>query len=271
MTNWICTACLAEFPDSENPPETCPICTDPRQFVPPRGQTWTSAEKLVAEGHRTDIRELEPGLYGIGIAPALDLGKRAVLVAHPDGGVLFDGVPLLDDDALAEIMRLGGVRAMVASHPHLYGALATNARKLGNVPVYLPEADRGWLMNTDVEVTYFSGDALDLGDGLTLHVTGGHFPGSSFLYWPDGAGGKGAILAGDTIVPTPGCDWVSFMWSVPNMVQLPLRDIRRIVAAADRLAYDRLYGGWWDALIAQNAKAVVAASEKRLVAMQAGG
>ena len=87
MTNWICTACFAEFPATAQPPGTCPICTDPRQFVPPQGQAWTSAEQLAADGYRTEIREHEPGLYGIGIAPQIDIGKRALLVAHPEGGI----------------------------------------------------------------------------------------------------------------------------------------------------------------------------------------
>ena len=232
---------------------------------------WTSEAELVAKGHKTEIREEESGLFGIGVTPAAGIGQRALLVTHPEGGVLFDGVPLLDDDALVEIARLGGVRAIVASHPHLYGALVTNARKLGNVPVYLPVADRAWLMNPDPLVSYFSGDTLDLGHGLTLHVTGGHFDGSSFLHWPEGAGGKGAILCGDTMLVSPGQDWVSFLWSAPNRVQLGPRAIRRIVSTAEALAYDRIYAGWWDAIVPANAKARVDASEKRLRDIQLNG
>jgi hypothetical protein len=271
MPNWICSTCCAEFPPSDTPPETCPICSDPRQYVLPRGQRWTTKAELVADGHRTEIREEEPGLYGIGVTPKAGIGQRALLVAHDEGGVLFDGVPLIDDEGLAEIARLGGVRAIVASHPHLYGAIITNARKLGNVPVYLPEADRQWLMNPDPLVTFFSGDRLDLGHGITLHVTGGHFDGSAFLFWPDGAGGKGAILTGDTMLVTPGQDWVSFMWSSPNLVQLNPGAIRKIVAAAEVLDYDRIYAGWWDAKIPAGAKARVAASEARIRQMQARG
>lgn len=271
MTRWICATCCAEFPETDIPPETCPICTDPRQYVLPRGQVWTSEAELVAKGHKTEIREEEPGLYGIGVTPKAGIGQRALLVTHPEGGVLFDGIPLLDDAALAEIGRLGGVRAITASHPHLYGAIITNAKKLGNVPVYLPEADREWLMSPDPLVTFFSGDRLDLGDGLSLCVTGGHFDGSAFLHWPEGADGKGALLTGDTMLVTPGQNWVSFMWSSPNLVQLNPKAIRKIVAAAEVLDYDRIYAGWWDAMIPRDAKARVAASEARIREMQARG
>ena len=271
MTHWICDTCCAEFPDTETPPALCPICEDPRQYVLTRGQVWTSEAELVANGHVTEIREEEPGLYGIGVTPKAGIGQRALLVAHPDGGVLFDGIPLLDDAALERIAALGGVRAIVASHPHLYGALVTNAKKLGDVPVYLPEADRQWLMNPDPLVTFFSGDRLDLGHGVSLHVTGGHFDGSAFLHWPEGAGGKGAILTGDTMLVSPGHDWVSFLWSAPNRVQLGPKAIDRIVSMSDAVPYDRIHAGWWGDTIAANAKARVAASAARIRDIQQHG
>lgn len=271
MPKWICNTCCAEYPETEHPPEHCPICEDGRQYVLPRGQVWTQESELIVNGHKTEIREEEPGLYGIGVTPKAGIGQRALLVAHPEGGVLFDGIPLLDEAALDEIARLGGVRAIVASHPHLYGALVTNAKKLGNVPIHLPEADRAWLMSPDPLVTFFDSDVLDLGHGITLHVTGGHFDGSAFLYWPEGADGKGVLLTGDTMLVSPGQNWVSFMWSSPNMVQLNPKAIRKIVAAAEVLEYDRIYTGWWDAMMPRNAKVRVAASEARIRDMQARG
>ena len=40
---FICVTCGTQYPPSEQPPDRCEICLDERQFVNPRGQTWTSA------------------------------------------------------------------------------------------------------------------------------------------------------------------------------------------------------------------------------------
>jgi hypothetical protein len=65
MPAFICTACGAQFAPSEAPPARCPICEDERQYVPPRGQTWTTLPALAAS-HFNSYREHEPGVIGIG-------------------------------------------------------------------------------------------------------------------------------------------------------------------------------------------------------------
>lgn len=265
MHTWICQTCCAEFPAAGTPPGQCPICSDERQYVLPSGQTWLSPGEL-ASSHRTEIRALEPGLFGIGVTPRIGIGQRALLIAHPDGGVLWDGVPLLDDAALEFIAAQGGVRAMVMSHPHLYGTMVTNAEKLGGVPIFLPETDRDWTMHPSARITYFSGDRLDLGHGIIQYVAGGHFAGSSVLHWPQGADGKGAILTGDTITVTPDQRWASFMWSYPNQVPLNPLAIARILDTVAPLAFDRLYAAWWDSVIDHDAPARVRASAARYIA-----
>ena len=263
MTVWLCKTCFNEVAPSAEPPETCRICSDERQYVPPAGQEWISIADFAAT-HRNDLRDQEPGLLGIGVEPQAGIGQRALLIEHPDGGVLWDGVPLLSEEAIDGINRRGGVRAMAMSHPHLYGAAVSNSISLGNVPIFIPAADRDWIARPHENIRVFAGDRLDLGHGVTAHVTGGHFDGSAFLHWRDGADGKGALLTGDTIMVTPGGGRVSFMWSVPGLIQLPPAHIRRIVAMTEPLAYDRIYGGWWDSKVENDAKAVVARSERRI-------
>lgn len=270
LHTWLCKTCAAEFPPSAEPPASCPICEDPRQYVGANGQEWLQEADL-AKTHKTVLREEEPGLLGVGTEPGVAISQRALLITHPDGGVMFDGFAYLGQAGVDEIQRRGGVRAMTMSHPHLYGAAVTNSIKLGNVPIYLPEADRQWLMYPHENVQFFSGDFLDLGHGVTLHVTGGHFDGSSFVHWPEGAGGKGAILTGDTIFTGNDKDWVSFMWSTPNRVTLGPRAIRKIIAMTEKLDYDRLHDGWWGSGVMENAKAKVAASADRILDIQANG
>ena len=42
MECYICTQCGTQFGQSQNPPKSCKICTDERQFVNPQGQKWTT-------------------------------------------------------------------------------------------------------------------------------------------------------------------------------------------------------------------------------------
>ena len=58
-------------------------------------------------------------------------------------------------------------------------------------------------------------------------------------------------------------DWVSFMWSYPNLVPLPGAEVERIAAVVATLEFDRIYGAWWDRVVAADAKVKVARSAAR--------
>jgi hypothetical protein len=58
MTFYICTACGTQHAESEQPPGHCVICEEERQYVPPRGQTWTTLEAL-QQSHTNTFREYE--------------------------------------------------------------------------------------------------------------------------------------------------------------------------------------------------------------------
>src|SRR6266853_619187 len=81
-----------------------------------------------------------------------------------------------------------------------------------------------------------------------------------YLHAPDG---KGALLAGDIIAPAGDRRWVSFMYSYPNYIPLPASEIDRIVAAVEPFDFDRIYGAWWDRIVASDAKAAVRRSAER--------
>ena len=61
MPAFICTACGTQYPDSAQPPAQCKICEEERQYVPPRGQTWTTLQAL-RQSHSNTFRECEPGV-----------------------------------------------------------------------------------------------------------------------------------------------------------------------------------------------------------------
>ena len=103
--------------------------------------------------------------------------------------------------------------------------------------------------------------------GLTAVRCGGHFEGSSVLHWPAGAGGRGALFTGDTIMVAADRRWVSFLRSYPNYLPLPAVAVERIAAAVEPLAYDRIYGNpGWEKLIETGAKDAVARSVERYLA-----
>ena len=83
----VCAACGNHFPDPR--PDVCVVCADERQWLPPGGQRWTTLADLAAgAGHSSDVREVEPGLTGIGANPPFAIGQRSLVVATPAGNIL---------------------------------------------------------------------------------------------------------------------------------------------------------------------------------------
>lgn len=265
MTAWICVTCGNQHADTPSPPTVCAICTDERQWVPPSGQRWTSLADLAAAGHGCEVAEVEPGLVGIGVTPKVGIGQRALVVRTDAGALLWDPPGFLDDAAVAAVRDAGGLDAISASHPHFYGVAVEWSRAFGGVPILLPEADADWLMRPDAAVRWWSG-AREVLPGVTLVQCGGHFDGSAVVHWAGGAGGRGAMLVGDTVLVTPGCDRVAFMRSFPNFLPLPAARVRRVVETLARYPYDRIHGGWWSTTVATDAPAVVAASAESYLA-----
>jgi hypothetical protein len=72
-------------------------------------------------------------------------------------------------------------------------------------------------------------------------------------------------LSGDTIQVVGDRRYVSFMRSYPNLIPLPASVIRQIVAAVDGLAFDRIYGGWWDTIVATDGKRAIHQSAERYI------
>ena len=264
MTSYFCATCGTGYPPSDAPPAECPICLDERQYLPPGGQRWTTQAEL-RKTHQSDLRELEPGLLGVGASPGIGIAQRALVIAQPGGGVMWDCTQLVTDEAVDRIKQQGGVRAIAVSHPHFFTAMNDWSAALGNVPIVLHQELQRHVANQGPNVTYWSGETHDLGQGITLVRGGGHFTGSTWLHWAGGAGGKGAIFTADTIMVVPDTRWVSFMYSYPNLIPLPPREVHRIVATTTPFAFDRIYSGWWDRVLEHDAKARLAASAERYV------
>lgn len=243
------------------PPAVCPVCEDERQYVGWDGQEWTTLEALRRE-HAAEFREEEPDLVGIGMMPSLAIGQRALLVRTAGGNVLWDCIPLLDATVETEVTRLGGIRAIAISHPHFYSSMVEWGRAFG-APVLLHADDRQWVMRHDPCLQFWEGDVLPLHDGISLIRCGGHFDGAAVLHWPAGAGGRGALLVGDTIMVCRDRRHVSFMRSYPNLIPLGPPAVHRILAALGPYRFDRIWSGWWSQQGAQDAETSLQSSADR--------
>ena len=261
MPAWICVTCGVQHRDTAAPPDTCAICLDERQYVGWDGQQWTTQEAL-ARDHRNEIREEEPGLVGLATTPTMAIGQRALLVRTDAGNVLWDCISLLDEPTVAAVRELGGIDAICASHPHFYGSVIDWAEAF-DAPVYLPAADRDWIMRPSTRIRLWDTDTIEPVPGLTLARIGGHFDGAAVLHWPAGADGHGALLTGDTVTVVPDRRWVSFMWSYPNLIPLDAATVTDIARRVAKFRFQRVYGGWWGRVVVDDGAAAVARSAHR--------
>ena len=238
----ICTTCGTSFPDASEPPTSCPICEDERQFVPRSGQGWTTPVRLAA-GHANAWRKLEDGLFEIHTAPSFAIGQRALLLRTAQGNILWDCITLFDEATEALVRALGGLAAIAISHPPYYSCMQDWARAF-DCPIHLHKADAQWVMRPDSRVRYWEGETMAIAPQLTLLRLGGHFPGGTVLHWADGAQRRGALLSGDIVQVAADAGRVSFLWSYPNMMPLSAATVRRIADTLKPWPFERIYGAF---------------------------
>ena len=147
MPNYICVTCGTQYPESDQPPEHCPICEDERQYVNPNGQQWTTLEAL--RPIINVIEPLEPQLYRLKPEPKIGIGQYAHLVQTPEGNVLWDCVPFIDEATVEAINALGGIRAIAISHPHFHTAMVEWSRAFNDAPIYIHAGNRPDVVRPD--------------------------------------------------------------------------------------------------------------------------
>jgi hypothetical protein len=259
LTTYLCKACGTQYPPSEEPPAACPICEDPRQYIPhDEGQVWLTFEEFLAR-HEPDLRD-DHGLLGIGCAPSFSIGQRALLVKSSAGNVLWDCMAYLDDEIEERIAAEGGLGAIAISHPHYYSTMVEWARTF-SCPIYLHEAERKWVMRSDSSVRFWEGETHELGGGLTLIRCGGHYEGGQVLHWRE----RRALLTGDIVMVIPDRRYVSFMYSYPNLIPLPSSKVQGIADALAPFEFDTIYGAWWDRFIEADGSNIVRRSAERYI------
>lgn len=234
MPRYICKSCGVQRGRTQEPPETCPICDDPRQFVPVGGHAWMTPDAMLAE-HGNVIRQVAPDLMSICTVPQVAIGQRAFLIRTPAGNVLWDCVSLLDDATIALVEALGGLAAVAVSHPHFYAGMARWGRVF-DCPVLVHADDQAWIAEDNAHIERWEGETRAVLPGIELHRIGGHFAGSSVLHWAE----RRELFAGDTVLVTADRAHVAFMWSYPNNVPLPADCVREMAARLNRIEFDTL-------------------------------
>ncbi|EFX04467.1 metallo-beta-lactamase superfamily protein [Grosmannia clavigera kw1407] len=247
----VCTACGTQFPTADRTAlPSCIICDDPRQFTPPSGQAFATMGELRRRHHNV----FHPAAGGDGrltsivTEPKLAIGQRAILVRTPAGNILWDCLTLLDAATIEHIRALGGLRAIVISHPHYFSSHVEWAAAF-DCPVYLRGEDRVWAVQQSPHQVFLEGEPVHeivvgndsnsrIKTGAKAIRLGGHFPGSQVLLF------DGHLLIADTLVTTPAGmgSWTTdalgqprrrpahmnsfaFMWSIPNMIPLAADEV----------------------------------------------
>ena len=240
--NWICAHCGLQYAEHETPPAQCLNCSNERESMTHKPPRWTTLAEMA--GHYQNVfTPLGDGVTGICTSPAFGIGPEVFFIQTSAGNVLWDCVAYLDQSTIEQILALGGLSAIVISHPHMFASVVEWSHSLGKVPVFSHEDNRLWMPRPDPVIHWRQGESFAVNSALTVVRCGGHFPGSSVLYWKEGAEGKGTLFTGDTILPVEDRRWVSFMYSYPNLIPISRRSVEKIVNAISGLEFDRIYGG----------------------------
>jgi len=182
------------------------------------------------------------------------------LIKTPAGNVLWDCVALLDDETIDWIKSIGGLQAIVISHPHYYTTHLEWAETF-DCPVYMSEEDSKWLCREDKKsVRKFIEEGkteLDIPakDGKSTGVKAiklsGHFPGSLVVLY------DGRLGVADTLVTTPaglgnwgkkgrpeGMNSFGFYWSIPNLIPLPPDEIAEMWQVLNQYEFHSTHGAF---------------------------
>jgi hypothetical protein len=264
LNHYICETCGVQYESTNQEPKECTICTEERQYVNPKGQSWTTLIKMINDGHYNNtIKSEEQRLFSVNTTPSFAIGQTAYLIQNEGFNLLWDCVTYIDESTINQITELGGINAIALSHPHYYSSQVEWAEAF-NVPIYIHIDDREWVMRPSDKIIFWSGESLKLYEGVVLHRVGGHFKGGTVLEWRDGNDQKGVLLTGDVIQVVADRKWVSFMYSYPNLIPLPASKVEEIANVVRELKFDRLYNAFHHIVI-EDAKMSVQKSAKRYV------
>ncbi|EFQ32859.1 metallo-beta-lactamase superfamily protein [Colletotrichum graminicola] len=242
----ICGTCGVQY--GSHSIKSCKICDDPRQYVPEGGQWFTTLRELQdSRKHRNVFTKdkYNSSVVAIRTEPPVGIGQRAFLLRSAiAGNLLWDCITYIDDETVSRIVALGGIDAIVISHPHYFSTALHWAEAFG-CKVYVSAEDAGWLPRRGDAHVLWEGLAMEFLYGQFLAVkVAGHFPGSSVLLWKS----EKKLFVADSVMVVPsgmyhvdrpeGTASFTFMWSYPNMIPLSPDAVYGIWKAVSVLDFD---------------------------------
>lgn len=240
-------------------PETCSICSEERQYVSVKGQTWTTLDEMIqSKAYKNVISLEEKELFSIATSPSFGIGQTAYLIQGDHFNLLWDCISYIDQPTIEEITRLGGIDAIALSHPHYYSTQVEWAEAFDAV-IYIHEDDRGWVTRSSDNIVFWSGESLKVASGIILHRIGGHFKGATVAEWQERV-----LLTGDIVRIVADRRWVSFMYSYPNLIPLPASTVEGMASQLNTMKFDRLYDAF-HRVITSGAQEAVQRSAQRYV------
>lgn len=264
----ICVACMTQY---STPRSECPICLDPRQFVPATGQSWTSLRKLAEEKHTNKIvaDQQDERVCFILTEPSTGIGQTPILIKTSRATYMWDCNAFLSENLFNQLTTMQPpLKAIAISHPHFFSTSLTWSRCL-KVPLILAAADKHWFQRlSDVkegEIEWVH-NVASLEDGVTMIQCGGHFPGSSVLHWdrslePEFESDKhcrtGIILCSDTAMIQPTQQGFTFQWSVPNMIPLNPHEMKGIADRLRDVPFEQATSTWPHRFVRKNAREIL--------------
>ncbi|KAK9843190.1 hypothetical protein WJX74_008422 [Apatococcus lobatus] len=246
MPCWICATCGTQYK---------------RQYVKHEGQRWTTLHQMQQQGYNNIIEAECPGLTAIYTSPKFPIGQRALLIHTPHGNVLWDCVTFIDAATVEKVKHdFGGIAAIVISHPHYYTSMVEWAESF-QCPIMLHARDEQHVMRPSQSIRFIQEDEQQIVEGVTALRLGGHFTGSLVLHCSLPTVERPFLCTGDTIMVVPDQNpkaWVSFMYSYPNLIPLPSKEVARMRDQLAAWKFDKIYGafkgqhveaGAWDAVM----------------------
>ncbi|TDZ39909.1 Uncharacterized protein CTRI78_v010439 [Colletotrichum trifolii] len=247
----ICGTCGVQY--DSHAVKSCKICDDPRQYVAPDGQWFTTLRELQDSKKYTNVftkDKYNSAVMAVQTQPQVAIGQRAFLLRSAEGNVLWDCVTYIDRDTIARVDALGGISAIVISHPHYFSTALHWAEAFG-CKVYVSAEDGEWLTRRGDAHVLWAGRQREFANGSFLAVkVAGHFPGSSVLLWRS----EKKLFVADSVmvVPSgvyhvdrpPGTASFSFMWSYPNLIPLSPHHVHGIWKAVAGLDFEDAYSAF---------------------------